>query len=262
MHGDTRHVYHYLHRGPLLNIHLLSHMPKGGTMLGVIGTSDKTPLTIGTGNREMHPVLLSLANIDPGVHMKATSHSFVLAAYLPILKFINVTAPVQAALAAQVYHSCLNIITENLQCAACDGVKLTDPQGCVCICYTLLISWNTDLPEQWLITAVLQSQSPVSEATSNDFGDGPDDQGWPPYDCRDCDGTMQHICDAVTKMDPNNVPQFVKTCEPYGLIGVHQPFWQDWGKPDVGNGVLMACPLYFLTPDALHQWHKFFLTTL
>jgi hypothetical protein len=41
-------------------------------MLGVIAASDKTPLTIGTGNREMHPVLLSLANIEAGVRMKAT----------------------------------------------------------------------------------------------------------------------------------------------------------------------------------------------
>ena len=109
-------------------------------MLGVIGTSDKTPLTIGTGNREMHPILLSLANVDPGIHIKVTSHSFVLTAYLPILKFINITTPVQGALGARVYHSCLNIITENLQHAAHDGVKLANPQGCVHICYTPLVS--------------------------------------------------------------------------------------------------------------------------
>jgi hypothetical protein len=60
-------------------------------MLSVIGASNKTPLTIGSGNKEMHPVLLSLANIDTGVHMKATSHAFALAAYLPIPKFVNVS---------------------------------------------------------------------------------------------------------------------------------------------------------------------------
>ena len=36
-------------------------------MLGVIGASNKTQLTLGTGNKEMHPVFLSLANIEPGV---------------------------------------------------------------------------------------------------------------------------------------------------------------------------------------------------
>ena len=69
-------------------------------MLGVIGASDKTPLTIGSGNGQMHPVLLSLANIKAGVRLKATAHAFALAAYLPIPKFLNVSAQVQATLAA------------------------------------------------------------------------------------------------------------------------------------------------------------------
>ncbi|KAI5988373.1 hypothetical protein EDD15DRAFT_2172578, partial [Pisolithus albus] len=42
-------------------------LPRGHSFLGVIGASDKTPLTIGTGNKEMHPLLLSLANIHAGV---------------------------------------------------------------------------------------------------------------------------------------------------------------------------------------------------
>jgi len=73
-------------------------------MLGVIGASDKTPLTIGSGNKEMHLVLLSLANIDAGIHMKATSHAFALAAYLPIPKFFNVSPQVHAILTARIYH--------------------------------------------------------------------------------------------------------------------------------------------------------------
>ena len=83
-------------------------------MLGVIGTSDKTPLTIGTGNKEMHSVLLLLANISASVHMKATSHAFSLMAYLPIPKFLDVSAPIQAALTACVYHICVSIITQKL----------------------------------------------------------------------------------------------------------------------------------------------------
>ncbi|KAG6904113.1 hypothetical protein DXG01_012539, partial [Tephrocybe rancida] len=36
----------------------------GHSFVGIILASDKTPLTIGTGNREMHPLLISIANID------------------------------------------------------------------------------------------------------------------------------------------------------------------------------------------------------
>lgn len=139
-------------------------------MLGVIGTSDKTPLTVGSGNREMHPVLLSLANIDAGVRMKATSHAFTLSAYLPIPKFLDVSPQVQAALAARVYHICLSIITQDLQSAELNGVELSDPFGMTRKCHTPLAAWIADLPEQRLLHGVLQSQSPFSLATTDDFG--------------------------------------------------------------------------------------------
>ncbi|KAG1879138.1 hypothetical protein F4604DRAFT_1880090 [Suillus subluteus] len=38
-------------------------------------------------------------------------------------------------------------------------------------------------------------------------------------------------------------------CAIYRLNGVHAPFWQDWP---------FACPSVFLTPEALHHWHKQF----
>jgi hypothetical protein len=49
--------------------------------------------------------------------------------------------------------------------------------------------------------------------------------------------------------DPWDWPNFLKACACCHLNGVFEPFWQDWGLAD---------PSLFLTPDALHQWHKFF----
>ena len=82
----------------------------------------------------------------------------------------------------------------------------------------------SDLPEQRLIAAILQNQSPVSMATLDKFGDGPSKGHWP-YDHQDHDGTMQLISTAVTQADPFDIPAFVKACQPLGLLGVHQPFW-------------------------------------
>jgi hypothetical protein len=127
-------------------------------MLGVTGASDKTPLTIGSGNKEMHPVLLSLANIEAGFHMKATSHAFALAAYLPIPKFVNVSPQVHTILTACVYHICLDIITVNLKHADAHGVLMSDPWGQFRICHTPLAPWIADLPEQRL------------QASTNHFG--------------------------------------------------------------------------------------------
>ncbi|KAG1749362.1 hypothetical protein EDB19DRAFT_1904877 [Suillus lakei] len=73
-------------------------LPPGHSFIGVIGALDKTPLTIGTRNKEMHPLLILLANIHAGIHMKTTSHAFALVAYLPIPKFLNVLKPIHAIL--------------------------------------------------------------------------------------------------------------------------------------------------------------------
>ena len=138
-------------------------------MLGVIGTSDKTPLTISTGNKEMHPVLLLLANIKAGVRMKVTSHAFALATYLPIPKFLNVSAPIYMVLTAHAYHICVSTITKNLKLADVRRVMMLDPGGNLRMCHTPLAAWITDLPEQCMIACVLANQSATSTATSDEF---------------------------------------------------------------------------------------------
>ncbi|KZP21370.1 hypothetical protein FIBSPDRAFT_708530, partial [Athelia psychrophila] len=80
------------------------------TLVGVITASDKTPLTVGTGNKEMWPVVLSIANIPSGPCMKASSAAFALTAYLPIPKFKYVSKPVQAVLMTHIFHHCVSII--------------------------------------------------------------------------------------------------------------------------------------------------------
>jgi len=144
----------------------------------------------------MHPVLLSLANITSGVRMKATSHAFALAAYLPIPKFLDVSAPLQAALAA------------------------------LCHCHTPLISWIADLPEQCLLACVLANQSTFTLASSESFGD------LHTLPRRDRDHTLGLIRRACTTTDPLSLSAFIETCRLLGLNGVHQPFWVDWGQAD------------------------------
>ncbi|KIN96129.1 hypothetical protein M404DRAFT_163940, partial [Pisolithus tinctorius Marx 270] len=104
-------------------------LPCGHSFLGVIGALDKTPLMIGTGNKEMHPLLLLLVNIHAGVHMKATSHAFALAAYLPIPKFHNVPPAIQAMLTACIYHFSISLIMWNLIIINHDGKEMPDLLG-------------------------------------------------------------------------------------------------------------------------------------
>ncbi|KAG0708249.1 hypothetical protein DFH29DRAFT_979532 [Suillus ampliporus] len=54
---------------------------------------------------------------------------------------------------------------------------------------------------------------------------------------------------AKIQVDPNDLEGYFDACTIYRLNGVHAPFWQDWP---------FACPSVFLTPEALHHWHKHF----
>ncbi|KAF7980145.1 hypothetical protein HWV62_39591 [Athelia sp. TMB] len=222
-------------------------LPDGHGFVGVIGASDKTPLTVGTGNREMHPVLLSIANIQPGVRMKATSHSFVLAGYLPIPKFKGVSAQLHAALVAQVYHSSVSIIIRSLRVAERDGVVMSDPDGFMRFNHTPLVSWISDLPEMHTISCTLHSFSPVSLTPLQHFGDDPTLN---PPQPRTRAHTLGNLIRARLAAGPNaDWPAIVKAALVYGLIAVQEPFWATWGNAD---------PSLFLTPDVLHAWHKFF----
>ena len=147
-----------------------SSLPDGHLFVGVIGASDKMPLTLGSGNKEMLPLLLSLSNIHANVHMKASSYAFALAAYLPILKFLNVSSTIQSVLLARVYHFAVSIVMENLKKSAREGVVMSDPNGFLRLVHTPLVSWIADLPEQHVIACISLKYSPLSTASTENFG--------------------------------------------------------------------------------------------
>jgi len=223
-------------------------LAEGNCFLGIILASDKTPLTIGTGGKEMHPILLSLANIDAGVRMKLTSRAFALIGYLPIPKFRSVTTHEQSILSARVYHHCLDIITDSLKKATLDGEPMVGFDGKHRVVHTPLASWIADYQEQLVISCVSGQCSPVMLASKSQFGDAF------PHPPRTRSFTLNRIATACTYASPTppcdeGLERFWKICQALELSGVHQPVWRDWGS---------ACPSIFLTHDALHGLHKFF----
>ena len=109
--------------------------------------------------------------------------------------------------------------------------------------HTPLVSWIANYPEQLMVTCTLSKSSPISLATAKQFGDPT------PLPIHDRDHTLKVIQEAVVACDPCSVATFHKICLIKRLNGVVEPFWMDWGN---------ACPSLFLTPNALHQWHKFY----
>ncbi|KAF7314019.1 RPN1-RPN2-N domain-containing protein [Mycena chlorophos] len=63
-------------------------IPRGRTVLGVVASSDKTNISVMNGDRVAHPFLLSLANIQMDVATKASNNAFLMAALLPVPRFL------------------------------------------------------------------------------------------------------------------------------------------------------------------------------
>ncbi|KZV59171.1 hypothetical protein PENSPDRAFT_595941, partial [Peniophora sp. CONT] len=181
--------------------------------------------------------------------MKASSHAYAVAAYFPVPKFRNVAAPVQAILAARIYHICADVVTQTLKDACRSPVYLPGPDGRLRLCRTPLVASIDDRPEQVLIACTMHNQSSVTLATSKEFGDGI------LHPWRTRAHTLALIQQAVRECpDVDNIPKFYRVCQKLGLSGVTDPFWRDWGTPDIYE----ACPSHFLVPELLHTGHKFF----
>jgi hypothetical protein len=230
-------------------------LPDGATLLGVILSSDKTNISVMTGDRMAHPVLLSLANIHANIRMKSSTRAFLLVALLPCPKFVTKDAATRGVLENRLVHLCLDIITNPLKLAARAGRMMADPRGYSRFCFTALASYMVDTPEATLLAGVAGKTSHLTMADYRQFGD-PIRQ-----EPRTASTTLAQLSALATNIDPLDLPAYIPAAKAIRLNAVHLPFWRDWYlKPPAGipKPTLMADPCKFLTPEPLHHWHKQF----
>ncbi|KIK15830.1 hypothetical protein PISMIDRAFT_16254 [Pisolithus microcarpus 441] len=115
-------------------------LPPGAPTLGVILSSDKMNIPIMTRNCMAHPVLISLANIDTGVHSKTSLHGYLLLALFPIPKFVKKTTHIHSLLQDWLFHQVLNWVLTPLKTAATVGIMMSNLVGNLHNCYVLLAS--------------------------------------------------------------------------------------------------------------------------
>ncbi|KAF8133422.1 hypothetical protein EV363DRAFT_1397654 [Boletus edulis] len=213
----------------LLPTPLQSALPDGSMLLGVMLSSDKTTISIMSSNHMVHPLLISLANIDADIHSQGSLHGHLLLAILPVPSFIHKTLWVHGLLSNQLFHQCLDFILHSLKVAATVGVMMSDPVGNLRYCYTPLVTYVTDMPEQGLITCTSTRASSISTVLYYQFGDN-----------------IHTIC---SECSPDDYIKFLKYVKIYGLNSVEVPFWFNWP---------LSSPARFLLPEILHHLHSFF----
>jgi len=195
-----------------------------------------------TGDLEMHPLFLTITNINSQVRMKTTLHAWLCIAYTPLAEFI-VHPDFQSVLEAHVWHRCLDIVCIGLKLATRTGTFMNNPNSVTRYCFMPLATYIADLPEQLMIACVTKSVSPISLAEQNQFGDGI------PYAPRDGELTLEILQVLCAKIDPWRLQEFLATAKKAHLSGVQLPFWCDWR---------FSNPSIFLIGEILHTVHKFF----
>ena len=218
-------------------------LPQGATLLGVVLSSDKTNISVMSGNCMAHPLLISLANIAPCVHSRTSLHAYLLLALLPIANFTHKHTRVRSLLQDQLMHQAINIVLSPLQTAAAVGVMMSDPRGNLCYCFTPLATWIADMPEESLIVGTASKASPVTTTTSKSFGDA--------YQHPPCtaEHTLIAIRTACTQYSPSDYKNFLRAAKRLHLNGVTNPCWKTWPLSD---------PSQFLNPEVLHHFHHMF----
>ncbi|KAG1883753.1 hypothetical protein F4604DRAFT_1878948 [Suillus subluteus] len=103
------------------------HLPVGATQVPIILVSDKTP---------MHPLFITIGNLDSEIRSKATLRAWRCIAYMPIAKF-------------SLWHKCVDLVCASLKVAAKDdGCFMPDPSRYIHYVFTRLVAhvdpWDLD----------------------------------------------------------------------------------------------------------------------
>lgn len=249
--GAFRYFNQYLHLcfriltgcGFVTLILIQDHIEIGETLGLVLLGSDKTHLTVVQGDKECHPVYMSCGNIKKNIRTKLAARCWMMVAQVPLAKFEE--TKLQGLLTNRVLHLCLDRVLEGLKRCARSAQLMLDPCGGLRKVRTFLAAYIADLPEQQVLACVSAYNSPVSVAGPSDLGNSE------PCALRYGSRTLQAIRHVLEKVPcTTDLPKVKKASRDYGLNGVTSPFWRDWLHSD---------PAIFLAPDALHQWHKFFV---
>ena len=169
-------------------------------------------------------------------------HAYLLLTLLPVAKFAHKTSHVHSLLQDQLVHQALNIVLSPLKVTAWVGIMMSDSVRNLHYCFTPLASWIVNTPEESLLAATGPKVSPVTTATSKNFGDP---NRHPPCTA---EKTLIAFCSACSKYSPTDYKNFLKAIKSLGLNGVVELVWMDW---------VLSDPCFFITIEPLHYFHCF-----
>lgn len=209
----------------------------GKTIVPMIFSSDKTQLTLFSGDKTAYPIYLTIGNIPGHLRRMPSMHTQILVGYLPVSKAMQIkNKEERARYHWAMFHAAVGVIMKDIEAAvASGGWDLGCADGDVRSCMPLLACYAADYPEQNLVTC--------SNGCSKCLV--PDDQlgknlKFPPRSHSD---TLRHIATALSKPTIKQTKAYLTQ---HRVKPVLLPFWR--GLDDQVTDIHQS-----LTADTLHQ---------
>ncbi|KAF7795599.1 hypothetical protein EIP86_006762, partial [Pleurotus ostreatoroseus] len=218
-----------------------TRIKRGGTVLSVIFATDKTELTLFSGEHTAYPLYMTLGNIDQDLRSRPSSYAWILVGYLPVAKLDEVGLSEEAArlARARLFHHCMKLIVEPLVDAGKHGRVMTSGDGAMRECFPILACYIGDNPEQCLVCCTRAgSTCPKCPARKKDFG-----QNFY-YELRKANDTLDTIREACREATAAEREAALKAA---GLTGVDEPFWERLPHCNIHEAI---------TSDVLHQLYQ------
>lgn len=208
-------------------------LPAGATIAPVILASDKTQLSVMSGDKSAWPVYLSIGNIPKALRRSPSAHATVLIGYIPVSKLECFSDKTRQIRGYELFHDCMRSLLAALVEAGDKGVEIACADGFIRRVFPILAAYIADHPEQCLVACCKENFCPKCLVR-------------PEHRERTVQSVLRDPTIAVEKITQAVNGQRPSDFKSLGLRAV-KPFWEDLPHCNI-----FAC----LTPDILHQLHK------
>jgi len=200
----------------------------------VILSSDKTSLSVFSGDKKAWPVYLTIGNISKDVRRRVSEHATILIGYLPVSKLECFQKKTRSVAGYRLFHYAMSLLLRPLVNAGRQGKTMVCTDGFVRRVHPILAAYVADFPEQCLVGCNKESRCPRCLVQSQNRGD-----------IKEC--ACRSMVDTLKTLRRMRRNKQSKKFDKEGLHPVFDPFWKDLPFTDI-----FTC----ITPDILHQLHK------
>ena len=203
-------------------------------MAPVILSSDKTSLSVFSGDKKAWPVYLTIGNISKDVQRRVSAHATILIGYLPVSKLECFHRKTRSVAGHCLFHHAMTLLLCPLVNAGRRGKAMVCADSFVHRVHLILAAYVADFPEQCLVACNKESHCPCCLVELQDHGE----RG-------EC--ARHNMVDMLKTLRRRRRNNQSKKFDKEGLCKVFEPFWKDLPFTNI-----FAC----ITPDILHQLHK------